>query len=385
MAKKEKKRTRAANGMGTVRQRKDGRYEARYTGPDGRQRSIYAASAAEAKRKLKKAQAELTLGIWFEGSHATVAEWIDAWMANCTRHLKATTKADYTAYFTRHVKPVIGDVKLSRLKPIHIERVFSAMADKGLKVSTQKSCKIALSSALSKAVRDGMIASNPCSTVKLGKMQNKELVIVDRTEMAQFVTEAKKHRLYGVAMILAMQTGLRESELCGLRWSDIDLDAKRLYVRQQINRVEGKHIVQETKGYQVREIVLIDDMIALLKQHRVDQAQQILSGRYTAKSDLSDDLVFRGQSGGVMSAGGFYSAVKTVGKRAGIDGLHPHSLRDSYAVAALRARVDIKTIQNNLGHKDGSITINTYMRDTSDMGQIAADKYAAYWAENSAR
>jgi len=75
--------------------------------------------------------------------------------------------------------------------------------------------------------------------------------------------------------------------------------------------------------------------------------------------------------------------ITKVGQEIGIMGLHPHSLRDSYAVAALRSGIEIKTVQNNLGHKDATITLNTYAKYTDDMGRVGAEKFAAYWAENT--
>ena len=89
MPRKENKR--AANGMGTIRERKDGVWEARYTAADGRQRSIYAKSRPEAKAKLKKRMAELTLGVWFEPSKITVDAWAKTWLSDYTKHVKLNT------------------------------------------------------------------------------------------------------------------------------------------------------------------------------------------------------------------------------------------------------------------------------------------------------
>ena len=372
---------RASNGAGSIRQRHDGRWEGRYSGPDGRQRSIYAQSEPEVKAALKRVTAQLTLGLWFEPSKISLETWIEAWLEHYTTNIKQTTHDNYTKYMQNHVIPAIGNVKLSRLGAVHIQRLFGDMAKRGLSPGTQTSVKIALSSCLSTAVKYKLIQENYCHGVKIPKKDEKELVIVDRPDMPLFVLAAKKNPYYAAIMVL-LQTGIRTGELRGLRWKDVDLNAKQIHIRQQISDVKAGTIIQSTKGYSKRTIAMIDDTVRILRDHK--KAQNVLRLSHGWKdTEITKDLVFRNDDGSVYSRTVLNWPVHKVGRMAGINGLHPHSLRDSYAIAALRSGVDIKTIQNNLGHKDATITLNTYAKYTDDAGAVGAQKFGAYWVENT--
>ena len=208
---------RAPNGMGSVRQRPDGRWEGRYTGPDGRQRSIYGKSDKDVKKRMKAVQAALTLGLWFEPSKVTFEKWMRLWLDEYTTHIKPTTHDNYENYAKNHLIPYLGPIKLSQLKLMHIQRAFNAMTEKGLAVGSQEAVRICLSSCLSAAVRYDMIKNNPCTDVKLGKKQAKDMAIIDRPDMPLFVLAAKNSPYYAPMMVL-LQTGIRTGELRGLRW-----------------------------------------------------------------------------------------------------------------------------------------------------------------------
>lgn len=377
-----KKNTRASNGSGTFRKRSDGRWEGRYTGPDGRQRSIYGATESAVKQAVRKAQAEMTLGLYFEPSKTTFEKWARTWLADYTSHIKPTTRDNYENYMNNHLIPALGKVKLSQLRLVHIQRAFNAMADKGLSVGTQEAVKIALSSCLSAAVRFDMLKSNPCKDVKLAKKQAKDMVIIDRPDMPLFVLAAKKSPYYAAMMVL-IQTGIRSGELRGLRWSDIDLDNRVMSIRQQVSDTKDGPIIQTTKGYKARDIILIPETVKVLREHKKAQAEARVKWGGWKDTDLTRDLVFRMEDGDVYPRCALAWPITKVGQEIGIEGLHPHSLRDSYAVAALRSGIEVKTVQNNLGHKDATITLNTYAKYTDDMGRIGAEKFAAYWAENT--
>lgn len=377
-----KKNTRASNGSGTFRKRPDGRWEGRYTGPDGRQRSVYGATQAAVKQAVKKAQAEMTLGLYFEPSKTTFEKWARTWLKDYTSHIKPTTRDNYENYMNNHLIPALGKVKLSQLRLVHIQRAFNAMSDKGLSVGTQEAVRIALSSCLSAAVRFDMLKSNPCKDVKLGKKQDKDMVIIDRPDMPLFVLAAKQSPYYAAMMVL-IQTGIRSGELRGLRWSDIDLDNRVMSIRQQVSDTKDGPIIQSTKGYKSRDIILIPNTVKILREHKRAQAEARLKWGGWKDTALTRDLVFRMEDGDVYPRTVLNWPIGKVGRKIGIQGLHPHSLRDSYAVAALRSGVEVKTVQSNLGHKDAAMTLNTYAKYTEDMGRVGADKFAAYWDENT--
>ena len=377
-----KKNTRASNGMGSIRQRSDGLWEARYTAPDGRQRSVYAKSVKAVKARLKSAQAEMTLGLYFAPASVTVERWVKAWLADYVSQHKSTTQCSYNSLMKNHIIPYIGKMKLSALTTGTMSRLFGQLTNKGLAPSTVKSVKIAFSSCMTAAVENKLIKENPCHGAKIKKPTKKKLVFIDRDKFSAFISETRNHR-YSNAILLLFQTGLRSSEMRGLRWADFDEQKMELTVRRQIIHADGEAIIQTPKDDEWRKISLAQETVNILKRQRSQQAELRLKYGPWKDTATTKDLIFRTRTGDILPQYKLYYTVKQIGEAIGIDGLHPHSLRDSYAIAALRAGVDIKTISNNLGHSDASMTLNKYMEYTDDMGRVAAEKYALYLRENS--
>lgn len=377
-----KKNTRARNGAGSVRQRSETLWEGRYTDERGRQRSVYAPTEEAARQAVKRALAQMTLGIWVEPSSVTVNAWVKAWLKDYTSQLKPTTRKSYVSLMTHHVLPAIGKLKLHKVTQGTIKRMMGQLLDKGLSPSTLKSIKIALSSCLSAAVECKLITVNPCFGVKMKRAPKKKLVFVDRKDFPAFLAEVRKHR-YSAAILLMFQTGIRSSELRGLRWSDVDLDAATLTVARQIIETKQGPIIQTPKDDEERTIILTADTVAVLRHYRTTQAELRLKYGPWVDTPVTRDLIFRSKDGSVYRQNRLYYTVSQIGKAIGINGLHPHSLRDSYAIAALRAGVDVKTVSNNLGHSNTAMTLNKYIEYTDDMGRVAAEKYAQYLRENS--
>ena len=114
----------ARNGMGSVRLRPDGRYEARYTGSDGRQHSLFGRTATEVGKKLRAATASVDAGDWLQPSRLTVGEWLDAWLRDYCAHVRPSTLRSY-GNLAAHVKASVGNISLASLNPAHVRRVLS--------------------------------------------------------------------------------------------------------------------------------------------------------------------------------------------------------------------------------------------------------------------
>lgn len=323
----------------------------------------------------------MTLGIWFEPSRVTVEKWVRVWLRDYVSQNKPTTQKSYASLMEHHIIPHIGRAKLHTLNVGTMRRLFAQLSAT-LAPSTVKAVKIAFSSCMTAAMENKLVQTNPCHGAKIKKLPKKQLVFVDRKDFPAFIAEAKKRR-FSTAILLMFQTGLRSSEMRGLRWSDFNEGEGKIHVGRQIIESAGTAIVQAPKDDEWREITLTQEMVALLKRHRAQQAELRLKYAWQ-DTPITKDLIFRAKDGGIYQQSKLYYTVTQIGKAIGIDGLHPHSLRDSYAIAALRAGVDIKTISNNLGHADASMTLNKYMEYTDDMGRVAAEKYAQYLSENGA-
>lgn len=375
---KGKKGTRASSGMGSIRQRADGRWEARYTSPDKHQRSVYGKTEKEVTAKLRAALHELDTGIWREPSRITVNDWMDIWLKDYQGHTTGRTVIAYTSYVDNYIKPVIGKIKLVNLKPVHVMHILSEMQKRDLSPATQRQTCMVMGSAMRAAITAGIIKDNPTSGVRLPKRKNTILQIVDRQHIPLFI-EAVKNTKFPYELLFMLYTGLRVGELRGLRWVDIDMDAGVMKVERQLYTHAHSTGFGLPKYGEVRTIVLADEALDVLRNQRKRQAEQRLAaGVNWIENDISADLVFRQSKGQAHTNSSLERVTKEVGAAIGLPGLHPHDLRHSYAVAALRAGADIKTVQNNMGHKSASVTLDTYAAYTTDAGKVSARKLSDY-------
>lgn len=377
MAKKST-RTRANNGMGSIRQRSDGRWEGRYTAPNGKQKSVYGRTEKEVTAKLRGVLHEIDSGSWMEPSRMTVSEWLDIWIADYCSHTTETTLNKYKSVVKTHFKPALGAVKMAKLSPIHVQRMVTKLTNDGKSAATIRNYGVILGGALQAAVDVGVLKVNPASKVKLPRTSKTKLNIVDREDIPAFMAAAKS-TLYPNELCFMILTGLRLGELRGLQWDDVDMDAATIQIQRQLHGLASHSHFTPPKYGEVREIHLPDKAVDILKIAKKRQAEQrIAAGPKWKEDDISKKLVFRLNNGNPHSETSLYDAARAVGDIIGKPGLHPHDLRHSYAVAALRSGVDVKTVQHNLGHKSASMTLDVYAAYTNDAGKEGAKKLSEY-------
>lgn len=374
-----KKRTRAANGMGTVRQRKDGLWEGRYTAPDGRQRSVYARTEGEVTKKLRAALHEVDTGAWREPSKMLMSDWLDIWLKDYQGHTSERTINKYKCIVEKHYKSMVGDVRVVKLLPLHVRRMITTMQEQGRAASTIQNYIGIFGAAMECAIEAGLIHDNPVTRVKLPRIPPKKFCIVDRAQIPAFFAAAKETP-YENELRIMLLTGLRVGEVRGLKWEDVDLDSATMNVCRQMHPKNGnfKQFTPPKYG-EARLLHLAPEAVETLQAQRRKQAEQRLAmGAYWIEDEISSGLVFRHKDGKPHSEHSIYRAVKDVGKALGMPELHPHDLRHSYAIAALRSGADVKTVQYNLGHRTASMTLDVYASYTDDAGKDGAEKLSEY-------
>jgi len=372
------KKGRANNGMGSIRQRSDGRWEARYTAPNGKQKSVYGKSEAEVTKKLRGVLHEIDSGAWREPSRMTMSEWLEIWLSDYQGHTTGRTVETYRCIVRKHFIPTFGMVKVGKLSQMHVRRMVADLQRAGRSTSTiRHSCAI-LGGAMKCAVEAGLIKASPVEGIKLPRKAKAKFEIVDREQIPAFV-QAAESTPYPNEILFMLYTGVRVGEARGLKWDDVDIDAGTAHIQRQLNAVTHGDRFTPPKDGENREIHLPTEAVDVLKRQRKRQLEQrIAAGEKWVEDDITCDLVFRQPNGKAHSELSIYKACKAAGQEIGVPGLHPHDLRHSYAVAALRSGVDVKTVQHNLGHKSASITLDTYAAYTSDAGKEGAKKLSDY-------
>jgi len=369
---------RAKNGMGSIRRRKDGTWEGRYTTPDGRQRSVYAKDSKALAVKLREAQSKAASGPWREPSRMTVAEWLPIWLSEYKSARSQHTREAYAVY-CRHITDHLGDVRLRSLTPAHVQKLLNDLQREGYAPSSVRSMRVILIGAINIAKSAGIIEKNPAEAVKPPKLAKHTFQVIALDDMPRFRAACSKQK-YGNAILFMLYTGLRMGELRGLRWEDID--GTQMRVERQLTPTAGGYAITIPKNDERRTIILSAPAVDILKAEKVAQAEDRLkAGAEWKDDDLSKGLVFRQHSGRHLTGAEVCRCLRSIAQEMGYKQLRPHDMRHNHAVAALVAGADPKTVQHNLGHASAAMTLDMYAAYTSEAGTTAAEKLGAYWGE----
>ena len=368
------------NNTGSIRKRSDGRYEGRYSAPDGTQRSVYGATFTDCQTKLKAAIGAIDGGKWIQPTKISVADWISIWLRDYQAHTSPRTVKKYTSISKQFIKS-IGAVKLAKLSTLNVRHMVADLQAANLTASSIRFYMQVFKTAINCAVEAGLMTDNPAEKVKLPTVQPHKFTVIDRTEIPAFIAAAQRTK-YGNELITMLLTGLRGGELRGLKWSDIDFDAGTMSIQRQLQSTSGNlDRITPPKYGETRLLQLPQEEIAVLRAQRLKQASQRLRSGHWQETELSNDLVFRQTNGKPHDRGTISRAVTAAGAAIGKPDLKPHDLRHSYAVAALRAGASVKTVQYNLGHKTAKMTLDVYAAYTADTGKTDAAKLSNYLTE----
>lgn len=379
-----RKSTRNAQGGGTIRQRSDGRWEARYTvGRDpgtGKQiqRSVYGSTQKEVRQKLAQITAAIDSGTYKEPCKMTVGQWLDIWQQDYLGGVKPRTADSYRTTVEVHLKPAFGAVKLEALTPHTIQRLYNALSRErdgkpGLSPKSVRNVHGVLHKALQQAVTIGYIKVNPSGACILPRAERKDIHPLDEEQISTFLSVAEGHR-YELLYRVALFTGMREGELLGLTWACVDFDKGVITISKQLQkerRGSGAYHLVSLKNGKVRQITPAPSVMDALKTQRRHQ----MEWKMKAGPRWEDTgLVFTNELGHNLSAQTVYLHFKKLAERAGFPDARFHDLRHSYAVASLRSGDDIKTVQENLGHHTAAFTLDVYGHVTEQMKKDSAQR-----------
>ncbi|MDI7245866.1 MAG: site-specific integrase [Bacillota bacterium] len=381
---------RRGHGEGSIYQRKDGRWCASYiTGraPDGRLKRgyIYGDTRAEVAAELTKVLAKKIDGLPVDVSKQTVGEYLAGWLEDVAKDtVRATTHSRYESLISANIKPALGGIRLDKLAPQHLQRFYRETREKGL-ARTACMCHGLLHRALGQAMKWGLVPRNVADLVDAPKIPQTEMQVLTPEEVARFLDAAREDRLYGL-YALAVTTGLREAELLGLRWQDVDMQNGVLQVHHQLQwrkrkrGEEDKHrkrmkpvwVLTEPKSAKGRRAIVLPAIArAALKQHRVRQAQERLA-LGEAWEDL--DFVFPTAIGTPKDGSHLRREFHDILQRAGLPKIRFHDLRHVAATLMLRAGVPLKVVSETLGHATVGITADRYAHVLQEMREEAAAK-----------
>lgn len=364
-----------ANGEGSIKKRDNGTYEARYS-YNGKRYSVYGKTQAEARRKLTEALSKIDNGLFIAPANITVGQWLEIWQRDYLGDVKPATVTRYSAAIRLYILPIIGEVKLCRLMPAMINKIYKEQQERGLSTDTLKSIRAVLFASMQQAVENKIISQNPVAGVKLpkSKREKEEMHPLVDEQIGQFLQAAtgKKHRdLFFVAMF----TGMRRNEILGLTWDCIDFTHGTIRLYRQLRPIKGGFEFAPLKNSTPRTFSPAADVMQTLKEIRKQQAEQRLKA---GESWQDNNLVFAQADGRCLCGQAVYIQFKSIVESLGLPKVRFHDLRHTYATLALQNGVDPKTVSQILGHKKVAFTLDMYGHVSDTMQRTAADKMQAY-------
>ncbi|MEV7292454.1 site-specific integrase [Streptomyces microflavus] len=359
-------RKRNPNGAGTITKRKDGRYQAAVyvLQPDGTRarKFAYGKTWAECDAKRRDLLAKVDQGVPVPTRSAKLSEWLPYWLDNVVKpRRKLSTYDKYEAHVRLYLVPMIGGKRLESLGVADVRR-FLVQLEKKTTAATAKESHRVLRTALTAACREELITRNVASLVEPPRAKSRELSPWSLDETLTFLAASRKDPLYA-AFVLAITMGLRRGELVGLRWTDLDLDRRVLYVRQQTQRRRGVLYDDDPKGRRRRAVPLPAMCIAPLRWHRMRQAE---AKARAGESWQEGGHVFVTRTGRPVEPRNVYRSFTRVAETAGLRVIRLHDARHGCATILTAAGVAPRVVMEILGHSQISITMDVYTHVVQD-------------------
>ena len=369
-----------ANGEGSFRKRSANSWEGRIM-VDGDTRTVRGKSRSEVKDKMLELQSDIYNDTLIDETDMTVEEWMNAWINCYNAKVKQSTKARYRQDIRCHINPGLGCVHLQELKTLQVQRFLNyCQENKGLSEKSLKNIYLVLDKAMTRAQKDGLVKKNPCTDAEIPSYENpqKEMRPLKDTEIPVFL-KAILGDDYEYLFYVALFTGMRESEIIGLTWDEIDWETSSIHLVHQLVKTKGKggqYIFTSLKNKQSRDFMVAPSVAAILKKVKLQQAEWKL--KHGQLYQNKDNLVFTNELGGHLCCPTIYIHFKKIVRKMGLPEIRFHDLRHTYATISLQNGVDIKTVSSNLGHATVAFTMDRYAHVTITMQKDSVQKLESF-------
>ena len=337
--------------------RRGSRYVIRYRDESGRQRQRSARTMAQARQIKSELAADIARGEHREQSRETLAEyaasWVETFQGRTGSGIRPNTLIDYARDLEMHVLPVLGRRRLASIEPREIRGLAKSLGDSGLAPSTVRNIVAPLRALLATAVEDGVIRHNPASGLRLpGARSSERSARALSDEELRELIEATPEQWKLLVRFVA-DTGLRIGEVVALRWEHIDVDRRRVLVRERRYR---ETVDAPKSAYSIRDVPLATGLAEALAAHRE-----------ASGFGNEADPVFASLRGTPQRPENLLRRVlKPAAERAGVGWAGWHTLRHTCATRLFRSGANAKQVQVWLGHHSPAFTLATYVHLVDD-------------------
>ena len=335
----------------------------------------------DAEKKLSELLYQLDKGSFVKPTKLTLGDFLQRWLNDYVYpHVRAATAEGYRIIVECHLIPNLGAVVLSELKPSHLMEYYAKALREGrrdgrgsLAARTVGHHHTVLKEALSHGVKWDLLYRNVGDAVTPPRPVEQEMSALDPDGLEK-ILEVARGTMYFPLIHLATFTGMRRSELCGLRWKDINLQRGTVSISQILHCLKGGQIViEKPKTPKSKRLIgLSPDAILALRSYRemVEADMELLDIPLTGER-----LVFSKSDGLPLLPNTVTHAFGKIARRAGMKGITLHSLRHSHASVMLQEGVSPRTVADRLGHSNVVITLGTYSHLTPGVKEAAAMKF----------
>lgn len=323
------------------------------------------------------------------GHPLTVGTYLRDWLELQRTRLQPSTVASYAGNVRRYLEPHLGDVPLHELDILQLERLWVQLLSFGgedgrpLSRRTVEYAAATLRSALSDAVRTDLVERNVAKLARLPTIDpdqddsaGGELQVWTAEEARRFLQETHEDGLHDIWAV-ALGTGMRRGELLGLRWEDVDLDARILHVRRALQVVDGHARLKATKTLRSRSIRIDVNVVEVLRRRRrQQQLQREAAGEHGWRDRWG--LAFTEEDGTYLVPMNVTQAFRWRVRRVDVPTIRLHDLRHTHATLLLEAGVPIKVVSERLGHASVSMTLDVYAHVLPAMEVDAVERFTAH-------
>lgn len=370
---------RGPNGRGSIYEspKGSGRWIAQLPPDDYNKRpKRRASSEQDAVKKLAELEKERSQGLNPSEKDPTAAHFFDTWLELSVKpNVKQSTYDDRVYFMEHYITPDIGTIRLRKLTAAHIQKLLNDLLERGLARETVRLARQRMITALNVAIEWKLLPpdGNVARRTKIARADDHEQTKIPRLtadEAQRFLATVRTHRLYAL-YFLAFTYGLRQGELVGLRWTDIDLQRREIHIRSQVRRRTAVAVRSTPKTLKSRRTLLIDDAtVQILAAHAAQQqherTHQQQRGKWT-----DHGLAFPSEVGTAFYGSGLSTQFKRVLKWAALPNVRFHAMRHTAACLMLEHGVPLADVSEILGHANPAITARLYLHG-SDAGKRAA-------------
>ena len=365
---------------GTIRIRWAGEVDLGWV--DGRRarKTVYGRTREEAKEKLNAAQRAIGSGLMPAPERLTMEAYLTDWLEAAKPTIRPSTYMSYEMFVRIHLIPGIGRIPLTKLSVADVERLLRAKTAGGLSPRTVAMVRGTLRRALSRAVKQRLVAANVAALADPPKQERFNIQPLSPDQARRFMDAIAGHR-FEALFVTALSTGLRSGELRALRWQDLDLNVRTLSVDAGLAKIDDEWQRVPPKSNAGRRVVpLPDRAVSALRDHQIRQeAERRAAG--TAWIGNRFDLVFVSEVGTPLDSSNVVHAYQRELERAGLPRQRFHDARHSVATFWLGLGIPARVVADMLGHSQVSLTLNVYSHVVPTMRREAADRLDAMFAE----